>query len=88
MNDSSTPIGVTFGSLSVLGPRAIIDIAKRAAQLRYRSLWTVEATGTDAFTCWVPPRPLLRTSTSRPASYRFSCARRRSRRCRLHRCRR
>jgi hypothetical protein len=50
MNDSSTPIGVTFGSLSVLGPRAIIDIAKRAAQLRYRSLWTVEATGTDAFT--------------------------------------
>jgi probable F420-dependent oxidoreductase len=50
MNDSSTPIGVTFGSLGVLGPRAIIDIAKRAAQLRYRSLWTVEATGTDAFT--------------------------------------
>lgn len=50
MNDSSTPIGVTFGSLGVLGPRAIIDIAKRATQLHYRSLWTVEATGTDAFT--------------------------------------
>lgn len=44
------PIGVTFGSLSILGPRAVIDIAKQAEELGYRSLWTVEATGTDAFT--------------------------------------
>jgi probable F420-dependent oxidoreductase len=44
-----TPLGVTFGSLSVLGPRAIIDIAKLADDLGYRSMWTVEATGTDAF---------------------------------------
>src|SRR6478736_1558900 len=50
MSDASTPIGVTFGSLSVLGARSIIDIAKRAVELGYRSLWTVEATGTDAFT--------------------------------------
>jgi len=45
----SVPMGVTFGSLGVLGPRAIIDIAKLADSLGYRSLWTVEATGTDAF---------------------------------------
>lgn len=44
-----TALGVTFGSLAVLGPRAIIDIAKLAETLNYRSLWTVEANGTDAF---------------------------------------
>ena len=44
-----TPMGVTFGSLGVLGPRAVIDIAKLADEMGYRSLWTVEATGTDAF---------------------------------------
>jgi probable F420-dependent oxidoreductase len=50
MNEGRTPLGVTFGSLAVLGARAVIDIAKLAVQLHYRSLWTVEATGTDAFT--------------------------------------
>lgn len=50
MVDTRVPIGVTFGSLAVLGPRSIIDIAKLAVRLGYRSLWTVEATGTDAFT--------------------------------------
>ena len=45
-----TALGVTFGSLSVLGPRAVIDIAKLSSELGYKSLWTVEATGTDAFT--------------------------------------
>lgn len=44
-----TALGVTFGSLSVLGPRAILDIAQLASELGYKSLWTVEATGTDAF---------------------------------------
>ena len=44
-----TPLGVTFGSLSVLGSRAVIDIAKIADEMGYSSLWTVEATGTDAF---------------------------------------
>ena len=49
MTGTTAPLGVTFGSLAVLGPRAILDIAKLAAELDYRSLWTVEATGTDAF---------------------------------------
>ena len=43
-------LGVTFGSLAVLGTRAVIDIAKQAEEMGYSSLWTVEATGTDAFT--------------------------------------
>ncbi|MEM8768859.1 MAG: LLM class F420-dependent oxidoreductase [Pseudomonadota bacterium] len=49
MADSSTPLGVTFGSLAVLGPRGVLDVARLADELGYRSLWTVEATGTDAF---------------------------------------
>ncbi len=49
MTNESTPIGVTFGSLAVLGPRGVIDVAQAADALGYRSLWTVEATGTDAF---------------------------------------
>ena len=49
MNDVQTPLGVTFGSLGVLGPRAVVDIARMAEEMGYRSLWTVEATGTDAF---------------------------------------
>jgi probable F420-dependent oxidoreductase len=49
MSESAPALGVTFGSLGVLGPRAIIDIARLAERLGYRSLWTVEATGTDAF---------------------------------------
>ncbi|MCC6435685.1 MAG: LLM class flavin-dependent oxidoreductase [Acidimicrobiales bacterium] len=47
---STTPMGVTFGSLGVLGPRAILDVAQLASAQGYRSVWTVEATGTDAFT--------------------------------------
>lgn len=50
MTDPASPLGVTFGSLGVLGPRAIIDIAELAQRLGYGSIWTVEATGTDAFT--------------------------------------
>lgn len=46
----TTPLGVTFGSLAVLGPAAVTDIAKVAENLGYRSFWTVEATGTDAMT--------------------------------------
>ena len=44
-----SPIGVTFGSLAVLGARGVMDIAQTATQMGYDSLWTVEATGTDAF---------------------------------------
>lgn len=46
---SQPPLGVTFGSLGVLGAPAIMDIARLAEQIGYSSLWTVEATGTDAF---------------------------------------
>lgn len=43
-----TPLGITFGSLSVLGPKAVTDIAINAQTLGYKSFWTVEANGTDA----------------------------------------
>ncbi|WP_419553904.1 LLM class F420-dependent oxidoreductase [Candidatus Poriferisodalis sp.] len=43
------PLGVTFGSLGVLGPAAIVDIAQSAQAQGFSSIWTVEATGTDAF---------------------------------------
>ncbi len=46
----TTPLGVTFGSLGVLGPAAVTSIASLAQDLGYRSFWTVEATGTDAMT--------------------------------------
>lgn len=45
----NVPLGVTFGSLSVLGPGAIVDIAQSAQRAGYSSIWTVEATATDAF---------------------------------------
>ena len=44
------PMGITFGSLGVLGPKAITNIATDAQTLGYQSIWTVEATGTDALT--------------------------------------
>ena len=50
MVGDKAPLGVTFGSLGVLGPPAVLDIARLAEALGYDSLWTVEATGTDAFT--------------------------------------
>ena len=45
---AATPLGVTFGSLGVLGPKAVTDIAISAQNLGYKSFWTVEANGTDA----------------------------------------
>jgi len=47
-DNTSVPLGVTFGSLGVLGPKAVVDIATTALDLGYRSIWTVEANGTDA----------------------------------------
>ena len=47
---NETPLGVTFGSLDILGPKAITDVAVKAQGLGYKSLWTVEATGTDGLT--------------------------------------
>lgn len=43
-------MGVTFGSLGVLGPAAITEVATTAQDMGYESIWTIEATGTDAFT--------------------------------------
>lgn len=42
-------LGLTSGSLAVLGPGGILDIAREASLLGYSSIWTVEAAGTDAF---------------------------------------
>ncbi len=50
MSDLKCPMGVTFGSLGVLGPSAVVKVAQAAQDMGYRSLWTVEATATDAFT--------------------------------------
>ena len=49
MSHNQTPLGVTFGSLSVFGARGILKVAQSAQDLGYESIWTVEATGTDAF---------------------------------------
>lgn len=47
---TQVPMGITFGSLGVLGPKAVTDIAGYAEELGYSSFWTAEATGTDAVT--------------------------------------
>jgi probable F420-dependent oxidoreductase len=45
----SVPVGVTFASLQALGPATGIEVARRAASLGYRSFWTAEVTGPEAF---------------------------------------
>ena len=45
-----TDIGVTFGSLGVLGAKKVPTIARQSEEKGYNSIWTVEANGTDAFT--------------------------------------
>ena len=47
---SSTPIGVTFASLPSLGITGAPEVARRAESLGYRSFWTAETTGAEAFT--------------------------------------
>ena len=42
-------LGVTFASLMPLGPRVAVDTARQAAELGYRSFWTAETTGPEAF---------------------------------------
>lgn len=42
-------LGVTFASLMPLGPTVAVDTARRAAELGYRSFWTAETTGPEAF---------------------------------------
>lgn len=43
------PLGVTCASLGVLGSAAVPSLARRAAELGYRSFWAAEANGTEAF---------------------------------------
>ncbi|HET6811481.1 MAG TPA: LLM class F420-dependent oxidoreductase [Acidimicrobiales bacterium] len=45
----SVPVGVTFASLQALGPAKGLEVARRAASLGYRSFWTAEVTGPEAF---------------------------------------
>jgi probable F420-dependent oxidoreductase len=42
--------GVTFASLMALGPDLAVSTARTAAELGYRSFWTAETTGPEAFT--------------------------------------
>jgi probable F420-dependent oxidoreductase len=42
-------LGFTFASLMPLGPQLAVDTARQAAELGYRSFWTAETTGPEAF---------------------------------------
>jgi probable F420-dependent oxidoreductase len=42
--------GFTFASIMALGPQLAVDTARRADELGYRSFWTAETTGPEAFT--------------------------------------
>ncbi|MFN0089853.1 MAG: LLM class F420-dependent oxidoreductase [Acidimicrobiales bacterium] len=42
-------LGVTFASFSALGPDKALAAARLAEELGYRSFWTAEASGTEAF---------------------------------------
>src|SRR6478609_12224919 len=42
-------LGFTFASLMGLGPRLAVETAQRAEQLGFRSFWTAETTGPEAF---------------------------------------
>src|SRR5687767_5605338 len=42
-------LGVTFASLQSFGPQAAVEVARKAEELGYRSFWTAEVTGPEAF---------------------------------------
>lgn len=42
-------LGLTFASLMPLGPALALDTARQASDLGYRSFWTAETTGPEAF---------------------------------------
>jgi probable F420-dependent oxidoreductase len=44
-----TRAGVTFAGFMPLGPQAAVDVAREAGELGYRSFWTAETTGPEAF---------------------------------------
>src|SRR5436190_10581459 len=47
--DGPVEVGVTFASLTSLGAAAAPDIARHAQDLGYRSFWTAETVGPEAF---------------------------------------
>ena len=50
MGEAQTPIGVTYASLPSLGIAGAAEVARRAESMGYRSFWTAETTGAEAFT--------------------------------------
>lgn len=48
-DDHGVPLGVTFASFMNLGLDAALTAARRAEQLGYRSFWTAETVGPEAF---------------------------------------
>ena len=49
MKRGTEALGLTFAGFMNLGPAAAVTAAKRAADLGYRSFWTAETTGPEAF---------------------------------------
>ena len=50
MTARSLPLGVTFASLQgAFAPKAAVDVARTASDQGYRSFWTAEVTGPEAF---------------------------------------
>lgn len=49
MTTADAPLGLTFASFMNLGPEAALTAARRADELGYRSFWTAETTGPEAF---------------------------------------
>src|SRR5690606_33004891 len=49
MERGTDALGLTFASYMNLGPQAALTTASRAAALGYRSFWTAETTGPEAF---------------------------------------
>ncbi|HEX7131105.1 MAG TPA: LLM class F420-dependent oxidoreductase [Iamia sp.] len=45
----ASTVGFTYASLMGLGPQYAVETARRAAELGYRSFWTAETTGPEAF---------------------------------------
>ena len=52
-------LGVTFASLMPLGPRVAVDTARQAAELGYRSFWTAETTGPEAFSVLINKKAIV-----------------------------
>ena len=49
MPDQVLPLGVTFASIQALGVPTALEVARRAESLGYRSCWTAEVNGPEAF---------------------------------------